>query len=99
LSNEIILTIGLMAAATIITRLGGLWLMGKVKMSPFVERWFKNLPGALLTAIVAPTILSGGLAEQIAAVVVVLTMIKTKSLLLAMSVGVGAVFLIKNLFA
>ncbi len=100
MSNEAILTVGLMAAATIITRLGGLWLMGKVKMSPFVERWFKNLPGALLTAIVAPTILlNGGWAEQIAAVVVVLTMIKTKSLLLAMSVGVGAVFLIKNLFA
>ncbi len=96
MNNETALTIGLMAAATIATRLGGLWLMGRVKMSPFVERWFKNLPGALMTAIVAPTILSGGAAEMIAAIVVILTMIKTKNLLLAMGVGVMVIFLAKN---
>jgi len=96
MSSETILTIGLMAAATIATRLGGLWLMGRVKMSPFVERWFKALPGSLITAIVAPTVLSGGLAEMLAAGAVILTMIKTKSLLLAMTVGVGVIFLMKN---
>lgn len=96
MTNEAILTIGLMAAATITTRFGGLWLMDRIKMSPGVERWFKFLPGTLLTAIVAPTVLRGGLAEVIAAVAVILTMIKTKSLLLAMTVGVGVVFLIKN---
>lgn len=96
MSTESVLTIGLMAAATIATRLGGLWLMGRVKMSPFVERWFKNLPGALITAIVAPTVLSGGAAEMSAAIAVILTMMKTKNLLLAMSVGVSVIFLIKN---
>ncbi|MCA1624051.1 MAG: AzlD domain-containing protein [Acidobacteria bacterium] len=96
MTYETILTIGLMAAATITTRLGGLWLMGRIKMSPFVEKWFKSLPGALLTAIVTPTVLRGGSAEMIAAVAVILTMVKTKSLLLAMTIGVGVIFLIKN---
>lgn len=96
MNNETILTIGLMAAATLAARLGGLWLMGRVKMSPFVERWFVNLPGTLLTAIVTPSVLSGGAAEMIAAAAVILTMVKTKNLLLAMTVGVGAIFLIKN---
>ncbi|MBA3691878.1 MAG: AzlD domain-containing protein [Acidobacteria bacterium] len=96
MTNETVLTIGLMAAATIATRLGGLWLMSRVVMSPFVKRWFKNLPGSLITAIVTPTVVSGGLAEMIAAVAVILTMIKTKNLLLAMSVGVGMVVLTKN---
>lgn len=96
MSNETILTIGSMAVATITARLGGPWLMGRVKMSPFVERWFKHLPGALLTAIVAPSILSGGLAEILAAVAVISTMVKTKNLLLAMTVGVGVIFLMKN---
>lgn len=96
MTNETVLTIGLMAAATIATRLGGLWLMSRVEMSPFVKRCFKNLPGSLITAIVTPTVVSGGLAEMIAAVAVILTMIKTKNLLLAMSVGVGMVVLTKN---
>lgn len=96
MSSETLLTIGLMALATIIARLGGLWLMKRVKMSSFTERWFRNLPGALLIAIVAPTVLNGSVAETVAALVVILMMIKTKNLLLAMCAGVATVFLVKN---
>lgn len=95
--NEVLLTICLMALATIVARLGGLWLMGQIKMSPFIERWFKGLPGALLTAIVTPHIINGGMAEMITAIVVVLTMTRTKSLLLAMFAGITTVFIVKNI--
>ena len=96
MNSSALLTIFLMAGATAATRLGGLWLMGKIKMSPFVERWLENLPGSLVLAIVAPTIFSGNLAELLAAIAVILTMIFTKNLLLAMIVGSGVVFLARN---
>ena len=96
MTNETVLTIALMAFATILTRVSGLWLMGKVKISPFIERWLRYLPGSLLTAIVTPSILSGGLAEIVAAFAVVLAMVKTKNVLVAMMAGVVAIFLIKT---
>ncbi len=83
--SEAVLTILLMAAVTALLRLSGLWLMGQVKMSPFIERWLKNLPGSLVLAIVAPKVLTGGLPEILATLGVILVMVKTKNLLLAMA--------------
>jgi uncharacterized membrane protein len=97
MSIESVVTIGLMTVATIATRLGGLWLIGRVKMSPFVERWLKALPCALITAIVAPTVLGGGTSAALGAVAVILTMARTRSLLLSLAAGVGAVFVTKML--
>lgn len=96
--SEAVLTILLMAAVTALLRLSGLWLMGQVKMSPFVERWLKNLPGSLVLAIVAPTVLTGGLSEILATLAVILVMVRTKNLLLAMGAGAGAIFLARNFF-
>lgn len=96
--SEAILTILLMALTTALLRVGGLWLMGRVRVSPFVERWLKNLPGSLVLAIIAPTILSGGLPEILATVAVILVMTETKNLLLAMTAGAGVVFLARNFF-
>ncbi len=96
--SEAVLTILLMAAVTALLRLSGLWLMGQVKMSPFIERWLKNLPGSLVLAIVAPTVLTGGLPEILATLAVILVMVMTKNLLLAMGAGAGAIFLARNFF-
>ncbi len=98
MNNEAVLTILLMALATVVTRLGGLWLMGRIKMSPFVKRWLENLPGSLVLAIVAPTILSGNPAGLLAAAAVILTMILTRNLLLAMIAGSGMIAVIRNFF-
>ena len=97
MNSSAILTIILMAVATAAARLGGLWLMGRIKMSPFIERWLENLPGSLVLAIVAPTIFAGNPAESFAAIAVILIMIFTKNLLLAMVVGSGVVFLVRSL--
>ncbi len=98
MNNEAVLTILLMGLVTVVTRLGGLWLMGKIKMSPFVKIWLENLPGALVLAIVAPTILSGNPAEILAAAAVILTMILTRNLLLAMIAGSGIIAVMRNFF-
>ena len=86
-----ILTILGMALVTYATRAGGFWLMGLVTPSPRVETWLKQIPGAVLVALIAPTILASSIAETLAAVATVLVAIRTKNVLIAMLVGVSAV--------
>ena len=94
--SETLLAILLMALITSLLRVSGLWLMGHVTMSPFAERWLKNLPGSLVLAIVAPSILTGGLPEILATIAVVFVMTATKNLLLAMAAGASVVFLARR---
>ena len=52
-----------MALATYLTRLGGIWLVARVTMTPRLERWLNHLPATILVAIVAPLVLAGDLPE------------------------------------
>lgn len=86
-----ILTILGMTLVTYATRAGGFWLMGLVTPSPRIEAWLKQIPGAVLVALIAPTILASSIAETLAAVATVLVAIRTKNVLIAMLVGVATV--------
>jgi uncharacterized membrane protein len=90
-----LITILGMALVTYATRAGGFWLMGLVTPSPRIEAWLSQIPGAVLVAIVAPTVLASSLAETLAALATVLVAIRTKNVLAAMVVGVAAVFLLR----
>lgn len=90
MGNEAFVTILGMALATYATRAGGPWLMRRIAISPRIERWLRHVPGALLVAIVAPGIVTGGLAAVGASVVTVLVAARTKQLLLAMIAGIAA---------
>jgi len=90
-----ILTILGMALVTYATRAGGFWLMGLVTPSPRVETWLKQIPGAVLVALIAPTILASSIAETLAAIATVLVAIRTKNVLIAMLVGVATVALLR----
>ena len=84
-----------MALATYAARAGGLWLVGRVKLSPKAERWLGHLPGAVLAAIVAPAALSGGWAVLLAAAETALVYARTGNFLLAMAAGVASVWLFR----
>ena len=84
-----------MALVTYATRAGGFWLMGLVTPSPRVETWLKQIPGAVLVALIAPTILASSIAETLAAIATVLVAIRTKNVLIAMLVGVATVALLR----
>ena len=90
-----ILTILGMALVTYATRAGGFWLMGLVTPSPRIEAWLKQIPGAVLVAIIAPTVLASSIAETVAAIATVLVAIRTKNVLIAMLVGVATVALLR----
>lgn len=90
-----ILTILGMALVTYATRAGGFWLMGLITPSPRVETWLKQIPGAVLVALIAPTILASSIAETLAAIATVLVAIRTKNVLIAMLIGVATVALLR----
>jgi uncharacterized membrane protein len=95
LDPQALLTIALMAIATYATRSGGLWLASRLALSERMEAWLGYIPGAILVSLVAPTVLTGGLAETLAAVAVILVALRTGSLPVAMVAGVGAVLVLR----
>ncbi len=94
---QVLLTIVLMGVVIYATRAGGLWLASRFEISGHVEAWLGYLPGAIIVSIVAPTVLTSGPAEALAALAVVLVALRSGSLLLAMTIGVGAVLLLRAL--
>jgi uncharacterized membrane protein len=92
-----LLTILGMGLVTYATRASGLWLMGYVSTTPRVEAWLRHIPGAILVAIVAPAVLASGLAQALAALATMVVMARTHNLVLAMAVGVAAVWALRLL--
>src|SRR5215469_9326637 len=90
-----LITILGMALVTYATRAGGFWLMGLVSPSPRIEAWLRQIPGAVLVAIIAPTVLASSLAETLAALAAALVALRTKNVLVALVVGVGAVWVLR----
>jgi branched chain amino acid efflux pump len=92
-------TIVLMAVATYATRAGGLWLASRFDLSERAGAWLDQIPGAILVSLVAPAVLTGGLVEGLAALVVVIVSLRTGSLPAAMVIGVGTVLALRALEA
>jgi branched-subunit amino acid transport protein len=93
MSLEALIAILGMAAVTFAIRAGGLLLANRLPTTGFVASWMKHVPGAVLAALVAPAILSGGAAEAVAAAVTALIYIVSRNLFAAMLGGVLAVYL------
>lgn len=98
MSPEALIAILGMAAVTFAIRAGGLLLANRLPATGFVASWMKHVPGAVLAALVAPAILSGGAAEAIAAAVTALIYIVSRNLFAAMLGGVLAVYLARLAF-
>ncbi len=70
-------------------------MMSLVTPSPRIEAWLRQIPGAVMVSLVAPTVLASSLAETLAALATVLVAARTKNVLLAMVVGVAAVWVLR----
>jgi len=85
-----------MAGATLLTRIGGFWMMSYVTISPRLERFLRHTAGGVLIAIVVAAVMKGdpamwaGLA---AAVIVMLILRKSMTaILIGMALAVGLRF-------
>ncbi len=92
-----LLAIALMALTTYATRAGGLWLANRFDLSERAGAWLDQIPGAILVSLVAPAVLTGGVAEALAAIAVVVVALRTGSLPAAMVTGVGTVVVLRAL--
>lgn len=94
-----LLAIVLMALTTYATRAGGLWLASRFDLSERAGAWLDQIPGAILVSLVAPAVLTGGPAEALAALAVVVVAVRTASLPAAMVTGVVAVVVLRAIEA
>ncbi|ELZ25156.1 AzlD family protein [Natrinema limicola] len=86
-----------MTVVTVLTKVGGFWLLRRIEISERLEAGLSVLPGAIVIAILGPELAAGGPAEWGAAGVVVLVMWRTENILLALCGGIGAVVLFRAL--
>jgi uncharacterized membrane protein len=83
--------IGLCAAVTYGLRLGGLLLASRLPESGRIKRAMDALPGAILLALVAPSVAGAGLWGFLGAGLTALLVRVTGNVFLAMAAGVGVV--------
>lgn len=87
-----------MAVITYAFRGGGYWLMGRVTLSPRIEAGLAYLPGAVITALVVPSMLEAGVAGVVGVVAVAVFIRIRPNLLLAMIAGVATVWIVRHLW-
>src|SRR5215212_3494253 len=85
-----------MALVTYATRVGGLWMLGWFQLSPRFDAWLRHVPGAVLVAIVAPLVATGGVPNAAAALATAIIATRTNNLLLAIVGGVGIVWALRT---
>ncbi|MGX1306679.1 putative membrane protein [Amorphus suaedae] len=87
-------TIALMAIATYATRLAGLALVHRVPTGGRLRAALDAVPAAVLTALVAPAVLTGGIAELVAGGVAALAALRLP-LLAVVVLGAGTAALLR----
>ena len=85
-----------MAVVTYATRIGGLWLLRFVKVTPLVQTSLDALPVAVLTAVIAPSLIKGGAPDLIAAALTLLAASRLP-LLAVVVIGVGSAVILRHL--
>jgi uncharacterized membrane protein len=84
-----------MGAAAYATRAGGVWMMGRVRLSPFAAAFLRHTPGTVLVALLAPLLMRGGIPEWAGASVTLLATLRTRNLLLSTALGTAAVWALR----
>lgn len=91
-STDALIAILLMALVSFAIKAGGLLLADRLPQHGFAATWLGYIPPAVMAALVAPAIANGGPAEWIAAVTTTLAYMATRTLFVAMGVGILTVY-------
>jgi len=91
-----LLTILAMAVVTYLTRISGYLVMRERHLGPRMTAALNAVPPAVLTAIIAPAVLSAGAAEAIAGALTAIAAFRLP-LLLAVFVGVASLVVLRSM--
>lgn len=94
-SPEAVIAILGMALVTIAVKASGLLLADRLPRDGFAAAWLRHIPGAVLAALVAPALVTGSMAEVVAAAATSAIFILSKNLFAAMAGGVLTVYLMR----
>lgn len=86
-----------MGVATFLIRAIGFWLMGRVTLTPRVQRMLEALPGSIVAATVLPIVAKSGAAAVVAISVALVIMILRRNELVAVAAGVTAAAVARGL--
>lgn len=92
-----LLTILGMALVTFAIRASGFIIAQRLPTSGFVALWMRNIPGAVLAALIAPDLLRGGPAAWLAAVGAVIVYGLTRNVFATIVGGVLAILVARRL--
>jgi uncharacterized membrane protein len=81
--------IALMAVATYLLRAGGLFLAGRVPLTPKVERFLESLAGSILISLVVAMAVQGGPVTALAILAAVAVVLATKQSIAAIAAAVA----------
>jgi len=90
------LAIAGMALVTYATRGLGPWMIARLAPGPRALAALEALPAAILTALVAPSVLATGPAESLAAIVTIIVALRLP-IIATMAIGVACVVLLRYL--
>ena len=93
--TETLLAILGMALATYATRASGIYLMRGVTVRGRLKAALDALPPAILMAVIAPTILTTGVAETVAAAITAVSAFMRAPLVVTILIGVVSVVLLR----
>ena len=94
LDGTTVLTIVLMGLVTYLTRIAGLFIAGRLSLEGRAKAAFDAIPVSVLTAVIAPTLLTSSVPETLAGVVTILAAFRLP-LLGTVAVGVAPVILLR----
>lgn len=87
--------IGLMAVATYLTRVAGVWLVSLAPATPRLERFLRHLSGSVLAALVVPAAINGDVARFAGIAGAATMMVMTRKPLLSLAFGTGLTALLR----
>ena len=96
MSPDALLAILGMAAVTYAIRAGGFLIAERLPTTGFIALWMRNIPGAVLAALIAPDVLKGGPAAWLAAAAATLVYLATRNVFATIVGGVLAMFLLRR---
>lgn len=96
LDTTTLLAILAMAVVTYITRIAGLFVADRLVLTGRAKAAFDAIPPAVLVAVIAPTALTTGWAEAVAAAITAVAAFRLP-LLATVAVGVASVVVLRNL--
>jgi uncharacterized membrane protein len=85
------LAIGAMVVMTLLAKMMGFWVLGRVPLTPRLRRGLEALPGGVILATIVPITLESGPAGLLGIGVATLVMAVTKKDWLAVGLGLASV--------